>query len=161
MIRTIACLTALTALAVATRVEAATPPAQLLNKTVVVSFSVAWPGNPGTLAIQRLIYVSTKGRIFARGTRSTGNAADTNDVSPGNYRYEGGRIVGVTKLESGANQITISFDPAFTSCTAALQFGRPSGESYRHRVPTGATVASNSTPTASGVSCAIRDGNPF
>lgn len=161
MTRTIAYLTALTSLAVATQADAAPPPVQLLNKTIAVTFSLAWPGNPGSLSVQRMIYVSTKGRIFVRSTRSTGNAADTNDVSPGTYRYEGGRIVGVYKLQSGANQITINFDPAFTSCTAALQFGRPSGESYRHTVPTGATVTANTTPTASGFSCSIRDGNSF
>jgi len=53
---------------------AATPPAQLLNKTVV-AFSVMWPGAPGPLSVQRLIYVSSKGRIFVRGTRAGGSAS--------------------------------------------------------------------------------------
>src|SRR5689334_9002993 len=109
----------------ASTASAAAPPTQLLDKTIVVLFGVQWPGAPGALSVQRQIYVSSKGRIFVRGTRSAGGATDSNDVSVGTYRYEAGRIVGYYTIASGANQITISFDPGFRSCTAALQFGRP------------------------------------
>jgi len=159
--RSIACLVLSASILLAASARAATPPAQLLNKTVVVAFSVMWPGAPGPLSVQRMIYVSTKGRIFVRGTRSGGNNGDSNDVAPGNYRYEGGRIVGQYKLATGANQITVSFDPAFASCSATLQYGRPGGEAYRGTGPDGATRTTNAAPNVSGVSCSIRDGNPF
>jgi hypothetical protein len=157
----VASLATLAFLATAPSASAATPPQQLFNKTILVSFSIMWSSAPGPLSVQRQIYVSSNGRIFVRGTRSTGRAADSNDVSLGTYRYEGGRIVGYYKLNTGANQITVSFDPSFTTCTAALQFGRPSGESYRGTAPDGVTRTSSTAPTASGVSCSIRDGNPF
>lgn len=157
--RTIASVVAFASLVLVSSAGAATPPAQLLNKTVVVAFSVMWPGSPGALSVQRMIYVSTKGRIFVRGTRSGGSSSDSNDVAPGDYRYEGGRIIGHYRLNTGANQIPVSFDPGFTSCSAVLQYGRPGSEAYRGTGPDGATRTTNAAPNVSGVSCSIRDGN--
>lgn len=51
---------------------------------------------PGVLSVQWLIDVSTKGRIFVRGTRTGGSSSDRNDVAPGDYRYEAGRIIDIT-----------------------------------------------------------------
>jgi len=64
-------------------------------------------------------------------------------------------------LNTGVNQVTVSFDPGFTSCRAVLQYGRPGSEAYRGTGPDGTTRTTNAAPNVTGVSCSIRDGNPF
>jgi len=162
MTRTISNLCiALTLAATTTHALAASAPPQLYNKTITVSFSLTSRGAPGSLAVQRLIYVSSKGRIFVRGSRSTRAASDSADVAAGAYRYEGGRIIGHYTMADHANQLTITFDPGFQSCNASLRFGKSSGKSYRTTAPGGMTTVSDTAPAVSGLSCSIRDGNPF
>ena len=123
---------ALILVAASTQASEANVPVELYSKTIVISFSLIPPpgagsAQPGPLAIQRLIYVSSKGQVFVRGSRSAGTASDSKDVSPGTYRYEGGRIVGFYTMASHANQIAIRFDPGFQSCNASMQFGKSGG----------------------------------
>jgi hypothetical protein len=149
------------ALTCATAANAENAPTQLYNKTITVSYSSTLNG--GTMAAQRVIYVSSKGRIFVRRERSYGGASDSSDIPLGNYSYSGGRIVGFQPLleGSGAQQITISFDQSFSSCSASIRYGKSSGQPYQVRVPNGKTVSSDKAPTVSGLSCTIKDGNPF
>jgi hypothetical protein len=147
------------ALTYASVANAADAPAQLYSKTITVSYSATLGG--GTLAAQRIIYVSSKGRIFVRRTRGSGGASDSKDVNLGNYSYSGGRIIGYQPMGSGAQQTTISFDPSFRTCNASLRYGKSFGQPYRVVVPNGKTYSSDSAPTVSGISCAIKDGNPF
>ena len=145
--------------AASTAALAADAPPQLRNKTITVTFSLT--GQAGTLGVQRLIYVSNKGRIFVRSSRSTGNAGDTKDVALGTYRYESGRIVGFFTMAQHANQLTVRFDPAFQSCDASLVFGKATGGAYRLTAPNGVTNVQDRPPAVSGVSCSIREGNPL
>jgi hypothetical protein len=153
------------ALTYASVANAADAPPQLYNKTITVSYTASM--NAGTLAAQRIIYVSSKGRIFVRRTRSGGGASESKDLRLGNYSYSGGRIIGYLDFSrsgfggSGAQQMTISFDPSFRTCNASLRYGKSSGQPYRVVVPNGKTYSSDSAPTVSGISCAIKDGNPF
>ena len=61
---------------------------------------------------------------------------------------------------AGARQITATFDPGFTSCTATVVDGRTQGGAIRRRAPSGEMIeiisVSNSTP-----SCSIQSGNAF
>jgi hypothetical protein len=143
--------------------NAADAPPQLYNKTITVSYSATM--NNGTLDARRIIYVSSKGRIFARRTRSGGGAADSKDLRLGNYSYSAGRITGYLDFSrnggSGGQQMTISFDPSFRTCNASVRYGKSSGQLYRVVVPNGKTYSSDSPPTVSAVTCAIADGNPF
>jgi hypothetical protein len=154
------------ALSYASVANAGDAPPQLYSKTITVSYSATMAG--GTLAAQRVIYVSSKGRIFVRRTRSGGGVSDSKDLPLENYSYSGGRIIGYHPFSgerfregSGAQQVTISFDPSFHTCTASLRYGKSSGQPYRIRVPNGKIYSSDSAPTVSGISCAIKDGNPF
>lgn len=157
---------------------AANMPPQLYNKAITVAFntssnSVAEDGSIGHgLSHQRIIYISSKGNVFVRNSR-TGNmrnragraASDDKDVAPeqtgGTYSYQGGRIVGFVKMLGGANLMTISFDPSFQSCTAAIQFGRSNGEEYKTKAPNGKIYTVQGAVTASTPTCSMRDGNPF
>ena len=149
----------LAVVAVCAPAYAADAPPQLHNKTITVTFSLT--GDAGTLGVQRLIYVSNKGRIFVRSSRSTGNAGETKDVPLGTYRYESGRIVGFFTMAQHANQLTVRFDAAFQSCEASLVFGKATGGAYKLTAPNGVTNVQARPPSVSGISCSIRDGNPL
>jgi hypothetical protein len=133
----------------------------LVNKTVTVSFSLSSAGATRALNVQRVIYVSSKGRVFTRATRELGGASDTTDRGLGTYRIARGKIIGVYQLASGANQMVVSFDPSYSSCTASIQFGRTSRANYQNTLPGGRTLDSSTAPTISGLNCSVREGNPF
>jgi len=151
----------LIALICATAAKAETPPAPLFNKTITVSYASTIGG--GTASVQRVVYVSSKGHVFTRSLRKGGGGSDSKDEALGNYSYSGGRIVGYTALRqgSGALQITIAFDPGFSTCNANLQFGQAPGGGYRSVAPNGKTYTSDKPPVISRLSCTISSGNPF
>lgn len=131
-------------------------PAALRNKTVAVSFSLS--DGAGSVSIQRQIMISSAGKITVRSFRSTGSVSDSPSQPSGNYRFSGGRIVGVFTMADHANQLTVTFDPGFQSCSANLAFGKTAGRAYRTTSPAGVTTVSNNAPRVSGLSCSIRDG---
>jgi hypothetical protein len=154
--------------------SAAGAPAQLYNKTVIVSFSVTFGdavAEDGTtinrpLTSQRTLYISSKGRIFSRVDRQIGRNSQSVDRTPedttGHYRFEGNKLIGVnTRFISGAAQMIVSFDSGFQSCTASIGFGRDGSKPFAFKGMNGKTYTSKSSPTASTPTCSIRDGNPF
>ena len=152
---------------------AAAAPAQLHNKTVRISASatvnaVAPDGSRTTVprSVTRTIYISSKGRVFSREERRAGRNADTVDRAPGQsgsggFRFEGNRLIGVVIGESGARQVTVSFDASFSGCTASIAFGREGGKPYKVKGLDGKIYTATGVPTASAATCSIRDGNPF
>ncbi len=149
-------------------------PAQLLNKTVRISGSatvnaVAQDGSRTTVprTVSRTIYISSKGRIFTRAERRAGRNAETVDRAPGDgggsggFRFDGNRLIGVGLAASGARQVTITFDPGFSSCTASIAFGREAGKSYKVKGLDGKIYTATGVPTASTPTCSIQAGNPF
>jgi hypothetical protein len=154
-------------------VKAASVPTALYDKAISVSFSVSSNavcdnGRAGVPRhVQRTIYISSKGRIFSETqSRLGGNVAETVQRSPENrtmnFRFEGNRLIGVsTHFVSGANQLVVSFDPAFQTCTATMQFGHESGKDFKFRGVGGEMCTVTGAPTASTPSCSIRAGNPF
>ena len=156
---------------IATGVHAA--PQQLVNKTINVSFSVSTPakGSDGSTRVAsrqvtRMIYISSQGRLFMKVMRSAGRNSETKERGPedagkGSIRFVGNRLVGVLPFISGANQLTISFDPSFQSCTAEMIAG---GEGNKPRVwkgINGVTYTATGKTSVSGVSCSIQQGNAF
>jgi hypothetical protein len=147
------------ALTYASVANAADAPARLYSKTITVSYSATLGG--GTLAAQRIIYCSSKGRIFVRRTRSGGGASDSKDVNLGNYSYSGGRIIGYQPMGSGAQQITISFDRSFVPVMRAFDTESRPGSPTEYRGRMARHIRPTARPTVSGIGCAIKDGNPF
>jgi hypothetical protein len=118
-----------------------------------------------TRRVYRNIYISSQGRLFVKVTRQAKGGADEREIGPdsgGNLHFAGDKLVGVVKMISGgANQLTISFDPSFQSCTADFIAGREAGKERVWKGLNGVTFRTTATPTVSGVSCSIREGNAF
>lgn len=148
-------------------------PAQLLGKSVQVSFAVSASARAedGSVTnrqrqVQRTIYISSKGRVFTQVDRQVGRLSDTQqrgpDVTAGRFRFEGNRLIGVNLgMVSGAAQLVVDFDSGFQSCTARVSFGRESGREFKFKGLDGKTYTATGVPTATTPSCSIRAGNPF
>jgi hypothetical protein len=145
-------------------------PQQLLNKTVTVSLSVTIParGSDGSTqanprAVTRTIYISSQGRVFARADRRVGRRSETTERGPGegNMRISGNSLVGVIAFPSGASQLTVNFDPSFSSCTAQVVVGAERGKPIVYKGLDGKTYTQTAPAQVSGVSCSVRAGNPF
>jgi hypothetical protein len=151
-------------------------PRQLYNKTVQASWSVsvAQTGPDGqkknvAVAVYHTIYVSSSGRLFERGSRSTTKGKKQTDNAPGSttnaggeatgLHFEGSRLVGNTAFAQGARRYVVSFDPGFSSCSVAVTFGREGGGLKRRGID--GVMYTIDSMTASGESCSIREGNPF
>jgi hypothetical protein len=146
-------------------------PPQLLNKTIHVEMSISIPAKSpdGTERVQsrridRNIYVSSQGRLFQKVSRQAKGGADQKEFSPdsgGGVHFAGNKLVGVVKVISGANMLTISFDPSFQSCTADMIVGSEGDKPRVWKGLNGVTLTATGKPQVSGVSCSIRDGNAF
>jgi hypothetical protein len=152
-------------------------PQQLLNKTIVFSFT-----NSGTLrepdgriisrqrAFSYTDYISSTGRIFQRTSRLDGRRSRTADNEPDKprlaggevhtNRFEGNKLVIMNSYAEGAVRMVVSFDSAFSTCTVDVVLGKQGGGTIRRRGLDGVMreiLSSNIT----NQSCAIRDGNAF
>lgn len=147
-------------------------PPQLHDKAIYTSVSIAVTARAedGTSAnrprqIDRIIYVSSKGRLFTRVSRQAGPRNTTQERGPedsaGSFRFQGNALVGGLSLVSGAAQMTITFDPSFSSCTASLVMGREGGKAMQFKGLDGKTYTIEGKPSVSNVSCSVRAGNPF
>ena len=164
--------TSLCLLAVCSAAPAWAAPAALLNKSITVSYATTIPGKKadgtpvtGTRNATRTIYVSSAGRIFGRVARRDGSAAETKEAGPGEtgntFRFVGDKIVGVMQFQSGASQMTISFDPSGQSCSAGIVAGRDSGHAIRWKMVDGSVREATGPVAFSNISCSISSGNAF
>jgi hypothetical protein len=115
-------------------VSANAAPPQALNKTVTVSFSHFIPAhcdngadNKTPRDVSQQIYISTKGRLFAKLSAAAGSGhhiysreglAEPAPSSP--FHFSGNKLVGTFVSVSGARQEIISFDASYTRCTVAV-----------------------------------------
>ena len=152
--------------------DAASIPSQLHNKTITTSFTVTIPakGPDGTTAprtrnVNRVVYISSAGRFFSRSDRRVKGASETTERGPdqtsSTYRFDGGNLVSVLQLGTGASQLVVSFDSSFSSCTARVLTGGQGGGSMTWKGIDGKTYTSTGPATASSPSCSIQSGNPF
>ena len=145
----------------------AMPAEQLLGKYIQIRGSVTVESQPidggahltETHYQERIIYISTKGRIFARGAfvnehdstirEQYPNKSNEDDIK---YRWQENGLIGA----STSTQSTISFDPSFQTCTASSVL-KPTaiGWDANHKLRRILNVTMNS------VTCSIHDGNPF
>src|SRR5262245_25046463 len=86
-------------------------PAQVLNKTITVSFTATGTSTPiggqpraFSTAITQTIYVSSAGRVFRKYTANAvgGRASEKGGFAPGegngSFAFQGDRLVGVTRF---------------------------------------------------------------
>lgn len=160
---------------------AAAAPQQLYNKSITVHWGEgvlqkASDGSTRTPQISstRVIYVSSAGRLFVKGTRSINNrrfqATKTTMRGPdgssgmgnvqGNFGFSGNQLVGTAVFDGGARRLTVSFDPSFSSCTASVIYGKSGGgnQKWQSLDGSGQTFEVISI-TVNAVSCSISEGN--
>jgi hypothetical protein len=148
-------------------------PAQLYNKSITIDFSVTVPAKmpDGTAAspgrrVHRVIYISSQGRLFQKVSKVAKGGQMQGESGPdsgggGGMHFAGNTLVGFAQLISGANQVTISFDPSFTSCTVDVITGSEGGKARVWKGLNGVTFTATGKPMVSGNSCSIREGNAF
>jgi hypothetical protein len=151
-------------------------PRQLYNKTILISWATAVSQtapdgrkNNVTVGVNRTVYVSSTGRLFERAIRSAPRGRKETENAPGatqnvggeatGLRFEGNRLVGHVAFAQGARRFVATFDPAFSSCTVAVSYGREAG-GYKRKGIDGVMYTIHSI-VPSGESCSIREGNPF
>jgi hypothetical protein len=147
-------------------------PAQLLNKTINIAYSVnvTFKTPSGRVLnsarhTSATIYVSNLGRVFARqmAAQASGRASEASDKGPGEttMRFQNGALVGVIPRTSGAVQVTVSFSSGFQSCTVEVLVGKENGKPYKWTGLDGVPYEAVGPITVSGQSCSIKEGNPF
>jgi hypothetical protein len=156
--------------AFASQVSAA--PQGMLDKTITISFEASIPARNAAgqaltarRAVQRVMYVSSAGRVFSRTARQAGRASETKDVAPGGAdgapRIEGNTIVGTLGFGTGASRMIVSFDGAFQSCAASVIVGRESGRALTWKGIDGNVYTATGPASVSTPSCAMQPGNAF
>jgi len=147
-------------------------PAELLNKTITVSYTTTIPGKSadgqaisGVRNVVRTIYISSAGRVFGRVFRRDRDASATKEAAPGEsgntFRFEGNKLIGVMQFVSGAVQMLITWDATGQSCNATFLVGRDSGRALQWKGVNGRTYTATAPPAFSGVNCSIAAGNAF
>lgn len=137
---------------------------RLQRKSSVESFQ------PVQVATTMGVYVSTEGRLFSRRTASrkaySGSVEGVRQPgvmsSAGGSRFQNQSLFLVSKMNVGARQIRVDFDPGFASCTLSILVAREGGAaSIKGRsIITGDKLEYKHQGT-SGESCAVRAGNIF
>jgi len=157
---------------VATALAAGAPP-QLLNKTVMLSWTTSGRATAAdgvskgfTNINRRTIYISNAGRPFLRMDLSGGRSARSGEKAPGqgnakgSVRFDGGKLVGVESFASGARQWIATFDSSYASCTLAIIDAKEGNADIKRRGPDGVMYTVEGVST--GVpSCSIQAGNAF
>jgi hypothetical protein len=147
-------------------------PAGMLNKTVSIQFEVSIPARTAagqTLtarrSVQKVMYVSSAGRVFSRTARQAGRVGETKEMAPGGAdgapRIQGNTIVGTLALGTGASRLVVSFDGAFSSCTATVITGGQVGRGLTWKGIDGNVYTATGPATASSPSCSLQQGNAF
>jgi hypothetical protein len=153
-------------------------PQQLRNKTIQFGWTtdIVQRGPDGQvkrprMSTSRTVYVSSAGRLFVRAARENlKNRLKTGgDYDPGatankagearGMRFAGNNLVGNAAWAQGAAQVTVSFDPSFSSCSLSVIYGKEGGRMRRRGLD--GVMYDFESITVGGTTCAIREGNPF
>ncbi len=145
-------------------------PPQLLNKTVLVSWSESAQQKlpdgrtiAETISRTRTVYVSSAGRVFVKAvSRGSGGGGKSEEVAPGSsntsLNFKGNTLVGHAVFAGFARQVVVTFDPAFSSCSVNVTYGRSGGPRTWKSYDGQRTIELLSL-SVGGTSCSIRDGN--
>jgi hypothetical protein len=151
-----------------TRSIATETPKRLIGKTIHVSYTATRPyklqeggSSVGSKDVSYVIYISSAGRIFSRGSQSKGKRAQTWEAAPEVtlWHVVGGRLVATAARASGALMQTISFGSNFQSCDVTIIAGHENGKSYRWKGVNGDAYEADGPLSIFQQSCVIADGN--
>jgi hypothetical protein len=148
------------------------PPKRLFGKTVVASWTLdAVVKDEGGqehrphIRFDALVYVSTTGRLFMRGTVSRGGLTAQRDRDPGasgadfQVRWAGNRLLMSGSFIKGAAQESVDFDADYRSCSLSVVMGKQNGEPIVWRSALNGQVYQIISSNVVSESCDIRDGN--
>jgi hypothetical protein len=154
-------------LLLAVEAKAGSAPQQLHGKTITLSWaeSGAYKRNgssfPVTYSVKRVIYVSQAGRAFIRGTTAGRNGGMTKEAGPertaGSVDFKSNTFVAYQVNRGIARRAVVTFDQAFTSCSAAVTVGK-SGPGTTIEGYDG-VVYEVISMQPSAINCSIREGN--
>ncbi len=155
--------------------DATAAPRQLYGKGIEIQYSVTatmeTPRGPrrGSSHVSRTIYVSNTGRLFERGVWTKQGVTDVSDNAPGaavnragearGMSFRGNELVAHIAYASGAGEMTIRFDPTFSTCEGSVRYGSEGGKAIYRRV--NGAVRQLTSLQASSVSCRVTAGNPL
>jgi len=166
---------------------ASAAPAQLYEKSVIVSWSEtreqSTSASDGVRSVTRngelSVYVSSAGRVFNRltfsgygmgrrgGTRMrSGSSEQVSGEQSDRARslsFSGRTMAAISPMGGGARRILVTFDNGFSGCSAEVLTGKASGESTirgRSLMNPGVSVQIHSIKTGAA-SCKIQNGNVF
>lgn len=159
-----------------TAAPAQAAPAQLVGKSVVISFTENrvqrnsdWPDFRSIVIGGEVdVYISSAGRAFSR-VRMTNRGGETGhrdrvgNEAGGAVSFAGNTMTIVRAQGGAARRAVVTFGTGFTSCQASMMFAKPSGQSVirdKNMVRPGVTIEIRSVQV-SGISCSVRDGNVF
>jgi hypothetical protein len=150
-------------------------PKELVGKSIVVTWTeermVRRPGTePFRSQVRHAefsVYVSSLGRVFDRlkMTNPRGESGFVDEIG-GKTSFSGNSLVAVQTQERGARRIAVTFDQAYSGCTAEVIHAKEAGASTM----LGAAIISGrnkpraeieSSHVSGAISCAIKDGNVF
>lgn len=150
--------------------SAAAPPA-LLGKTINVSYAMFVPGvgpdgsiHRGGRNVQWTIYLSTAGRIFAKGVaRNAHGYGGDRELGPGRgtFHFAGSTLIGTAQHGNHAGQLRVNFDSGFQTCTANVLAGGENGAPMVWNSLSGKRFRQTGRPEVSAVTCSIASGNAF
>ena len=143
-------------------------PPQLLNRTIVSSFTVSVPAIEADgrhvvarRTADRRIYISSAGRIFEKRVQRGRGVQRQAELDPiaSKFRFAGAKLRAYLPRLSGVTLIEYTFDPAFRSCDIAVISGTSDGTPRKWRSLGGRIRTAAGPTTLSNVSCSIVDGN--
>lgn len=146
-------------------------PPQLYNKTIRIAWSQAntLRDHNGRVRqsrndIQNAIYISARGRIFNKSFVRAPGGTESWERGPegrpaGAAAFEGNDIVSRRAWDGIAQEVRITFDPSFSTCSLSVRFGK-TGEIQRWKGLDGMTYEVLAV-TMGSTSCSISEGNAF
>jgi hypothetical protein len=147
-------------------------PPQLLNKSVVITWSesIQEKGEDGRVintpaTRERIAHVSSAGRVFVRATNHGPGGWNSKEnapgAAPGSLAFQGSdTMVGTSVFAGFARRLTVTFDASFSSCSAAVVYGKSDGPRKWKSFDGTRTYEALSIAVGS-TSCSIRVGNTF
>ncbi len=158
--------------------SAGAAPQQLYNKSVTVNWveSTLQKASDGSsrnpqINSTRIIYISSAGRLFVKGTRSINNRNyqgtkntirgpdGSSNAGPGGFSFAGNQLIGTAVFDGGARRIAVSFDPGFSSCTANVVYGKSGSANQKWKSLDGTQTFELISVSVGAVGCSIREGN--
>lgn len=145
-------------------------PAELLNKTVRISYGFLIPGkstvgttNGSGRTETVILYISSTGRVFAKRVSRAGRVGEDGVGGPEStakhIRFAGNTLIATRKFGNAAGQMTVKF--AGQGCSADFVVGGENGAPMTWVGLNGERYTQTGRPTFSSVTCAVENGNAF